>query len=98
MAAPQVTNLAARMLVLDAALSPPALKRLMADSSDVRADWQGKVAAGGTINSERATRLAGMTGLVRAGKTVEQAADQLGLKGTERQKLVKRVQGYLSEG
>jgi subtilisin family serine protease len=98
MAAPQVTNLAGRMLVLDPALSPTALKRLMADSSDVRADWQGKVASGGTINMERATRLAGLTGLVRGGKTVEQAADQLGLWGTERQKLVKLVQGYLAEG
>lgn len=98
MAAPQVTNLSARMLVLDPSLSPTALKRLMADSSDVRADWQGKVAAGGTINMERATRLAGLTGLVRAGKTPEQAADQLGLWGTERQKLVTLVKGYLAEG
>jgi subtilisin family serine protease len=98
MAAPQVTNLSARMLVLDPALSPTALKRLMTDSSDVRADWQGKVASGGTINMERAARLAALTGLVRGGKTVEAAAAQLGLTGTERQKLVALVNGYLQEG
>lgn len=98
MAAPQVTNLAGRMLVLDPQLSPTALKRLMADTSDMRADWQGKVASGGPINVERATRLAALTGLVRGGKTVEAAADQLGLRGTERERLVALVNGYLREG
>jgi subtilisin family serine protease len=98
MAAPQVTNLAARMMVLDPQLSPTALKRLMADTSDVRPEWQGKVGSGGTINMERATRLAALTGLVRGGKTPEAAADQLGLSGTERGKLVALVQGYLREG
>ncbi len=98
MAAPQVTNVAGRMLVLDPQLSPTALKRLMTDTSDVRADWQGKVTAGGTLNVERATRLAALTGLVRGGKTPEAAADQLGLRGTERTRLVDLVNGYLREG
>jgi subtilisin family serine protease len=98
MAAPQVTNLAGRMLVLDPNLSPTALKRLMSDASDVSADWQGKVASGGTVNEERATRLAALTGLVRGGKTPEAAADQLGLTSTERTRLVDLVNGYLREG
>jgi hypothetical protein len=84
--------------VLDPDLSPTALKQLMADTSDVRADWQGKVASGGTINMERATRLAALTGLVRGGKTPEAAADQLGLRGTERTRLVELVNRYLREG
>jgi hypothetical protein len=84
--------------VLDPDLSPTALKQLMADTSDVRADWQGKVASGGTINVERAARLAALTGLVRGGKTPEAAADQLGLRGTERTRLVELVNGYLREG
>lgn len=56
------------------------------------------MASGGTINEERATRLAALTGLVRGGKTPEAAADQLGLRGPERTRLVALVDGYLREG
>jgi hypothetical protein len=35
---------------------------------------------------------------VRGGKTPEAAADQLGLRGTERARLVALVNGYLRKG
>lgn len=88
MAAPEVVNAAAKCLLLDPALTPVSVQKLLAVTSDVRADWSGQVAAGGPINPERAYALAALTHLVRGGATVEAGADQLKLHGSERTRLI----------
>lgn len=89
---------AIRAVVADGKVTEAEWNGVLRPQADVRADWQGKVASGGTINVERATRLAALTGLVRGGKTPEAAADQLGLRGTERTRLVELVNSYVREG
>jgi subtilisin family serine protease len=96
MAAPGFVAAAAKCLILDPALSPDAVKRLLADTSDHRADWTGAVQAGGPINSGRACTLAALTGLVRRGETPSAAAAKLGLTREERALLLPMVPRFLA--
>lgn len=91
MAAPAFVAAAAKCLILDPGLSPDAVKQLLADTSDQRADWTGAVQAGGPINSDRACALAALTGLVRHGETPSAAAAKLGLTREERAMLLPMV-------
>jgi subtilisin family serine protease len=97
MAAPGFVNAAAKCLVLDPALSPEAVKRLLAETSDRRADWDGAVQAGGPINSARACKLAALTGLVRRGETPQAAAAKLGLTREDRAQLLPLVSRFLAQ-
>lgn len=95
MAAPGFVNAAARCLILDPALSPDDVKRMLADTSDRRDDWAGAVQAGGPINSARASKLAALTGLVRGGETPPAAAAKLGLTREDRAQLLPLVPRYV---
>src|SRR5262249_49145462 len=95
MAAPAVVNAAAKCLVLDPGLSPDAVKRLLADTSDRRADWNGVVQSGGPINSARASTLAALTRLVPKGETPPAAAARLGLTREDRAQLLPLVSRYV---
>ena len=95
MAAPGFVAAAAKCLILDPALSPEAVKRLLADTSDRRADWAGAVQAGGPINSDRACKLAALTGLVRRGETPSAAAAKLGLTREDRAQLLPLVSRFV---
>jgi subtilisin family serine protease len=95
MAAPAVVSAAAKCLVLDPGLSPEAVKRLLADTSDHRDDWAGAVQAGGPINSARACQLAALTGLVRRGETPQAAAAKLGLTREDRALQLPLVSRYV---
>jgi subtilisin family serine protease len=59
-AAPSWVNVAAKCLLLRPSLTPKQLKAILAASADSRAEWQGKVAAGGPTNARRAYLLAGL--------------------------------------
>ncbi|HLL56189.1 MAG TPA: S8 family serine peptidase [Myxococcaceae bacterium] len=96
MAAPEVVNASAKCLLLDPGLRPTQLKQLLTDTTDTKASWAGKVASGGVINPERAFKLAGLTGLMRGGKTAEAAAEQLGLRGSERTRLIALAAKYVA--
>lgn len=95
MASPNVENVAAKMLMLDDQLSPVQLKEMLADTTDRSDHWTPLVASGGLVSSDRAMRLAALTGLVRGGKTAEEAADQIDLQGDERAQLLALVPKYV---
>jgi len=95
MAAPEVTGTAAKVMILDPALSPAQTRRLLAETSDQSPQWEGKVQAGGTLNPARAFRLAGLCGLVRGGMTPGAAAARLGVHGQERARLLPLIPAYL---
>lgn len=91
MAAPEVVNTAAKCLLLDPALDPVGLQKVLALTSDVRESWRGKVAAGGPLNPERAFALAALAGLVRRGEAVEAAARRLPLSELDRVRVLKAL-------
>jgi hypothetical protein len=95
MAAPTFENAVAKMLLLDDKLTPEQLKGMLADTTDVSPQWKDLTASGGLINSERAMRLAALTGLIRGGAEAEKAADQIGLApGAERDQLLALAAKY----
>lgn len=96
MAAPQVVNAAAKMLVLDPQLKPVDVQGMLADTSDRAEDWTRLTTSGGVINTAQAARLAALTGLVRSGLTAEAAADQLGLPQADRSRLLPLVPKYVA--
>lgn len=65
MAAPYVTNVAARLKELNPSLSPEGLKRLLCETVDVKPWLKGKVRTGGIVNPHRAYRAAELS--VRVG-------------------------------
>jgi subtilisin family serine protease len=95
MAAPNLATIASKMLLLDDQLTPVQLKEMLADTTDRSDHWTPLAASGGLASSDRAMRLAALTGLVRGGKTAEEAADQIGLAGDERTQLLALVPKYV---
>jgi subtilisin family serine protease len=91
MAAPEVVNTAAKCLLLDPALEPVRLQRVLMLTSDARESWRGKVAAGGPLNPERAYALAALSGLVRRGEAAEVAARRLQLSEPARTRALKTL-------
>lgn len=88
MAAPHVSSIAGKCLALDPTLSPQRLRQILSGTSDVAEEWLGLVGAQGSVNSDRAIRLAAAHALVRhEGMPVEAALDELGLAGVERVQL-----------
>lgn len=79
MAAPGITNLAAKMLILDPGLKPEDLKKMMAQTTNKTDAWKDVTASGGIVNEQRAYELAALTGLMRRGVPAEDAAKQLKL-------------------
>lgn len=94
MSSPQVVNAAAKMLVLDPALTPAQLKGMLADTSAQEPGFDGRVGAGGPIQPQQAYGLAALTGLVRSGLSPEDAANRLELRGDERARLLVLAPGY----
>ena len=61
MAAPYVTNVAARLKDLNPSLGPTGIKKILCDTVDVKPWLQGKVRTGGIVNSQRAMKAAEMS-------------------------------------
>ncbi len=64
MAAPFVTNVAARLKDLNPSLSPAGLKRLLCETVDVKPWLQGKVRTSGIVNPHRAYKAAELSAIV----------------------------------
>lgn len=84
MAAPQVTNTAAKMLLLDGTLTPAQLVRIMAVTSDPHPSWEGKSKTGGTMNPDRAMTVAAARALIRTGASEASAFEKLDVPSAER--------------
>jgi len=97
MAAPGITNLAAKMLILDPALKPEDLKSMMAQTTNRTDAWKDVTASGGLVNEQRAYELAALTGLMRRGVPGESAAQQLKLSPESTQALLPLAQEYLKK-
>gem|GEM_PF-2224257 len=87
MAAPNITNLAAKCRMLHPALSPAQLVTLMSITSDENHSWKDAVASGGTVNNDRAMTAAATLALLASGKQLEAALDTLGVSATERPRI-----------
>ena len=72
MAAPYVTNVAARLKDLNPSLGPDGIKKILCETVDVKPWLQGKVRTGGIVNAHRAVRAAELS----AQMSVEQAIAQ----------------------
>lgn len=95
-AAPNLSSVAAKCLLLDPQLTPAQVKRLLDVTGIKSIEWSDLVASKGPIDPQAAMRLAALTGLVRRGSSVEQAADRLGLVGPERERLVRWVPEFVT--
>ncbi len=95
MAAPGITNLAAKMLILDPGLKPEDLKKMMAQTTDRTDAWKDVTASGGLVNEQKAYELAALTGLMRRGVPAQDAAKQLKLSPESTQALLPLAQEYL---
>jgi subtilisin family serine protease len=94
MAAPQVTNLVAKVEILAPKLKPAEIKRLLSETSDKDLALKDDVAAGGKINAERAMKVAALIQL-DGHMTLGQAAGKLGLKDPERQELMRIARHFV---
>ncbi len=83
-ATPYVANIAAKCVVLSPDLSETQLRNLLVLTSDPSEQWKGLVWADGTVSKYRAMRVAAFTGLLRRGRSPEEAAKQLHFSKTER--------------
>lgn len=81
-AAPRVSSLAARCLLLDPELPPQALARLLYQTSADRSRYVGD-SMNGTINETEALRVAAYSGLIRRGLTPVDAAARLSMSALE---------------
>lgn len=79
-AAPQVTSIAGRALVLDPELTPDQLVRLVVASADESAPWTVLNGAGGVANARVALTVAALHRLEREGVSVSRALDRLGVR------------------
>jgi subtilisin family serine protease len=95
MATPNVTNAAAKLLLLDDQLKPEQLSGILTDTTDRMENWRERTASGGIINADRAMRVAALTGLMRGGSTPEAAANQISLYGAERDELLGIADRYV---
>jgi subtilisin family serine protease len=95
MAAPLVTNVAAKLLLLCPELTPDEVKRILVETSDPRESWSGRIRAGGPIHPPRALQRAALIALCRSGFSPEAAADRLGLEGAERARHLSALPSYL---
>ncbi len=95
MAAPGITNLAAKMLILDPGLKPEDLKSMMAQTTDRTDAWKDVTASGGLVNAQKAYELAALTGMMRRGVPAEAAAEQLQLSAASREALMPLAQQYV---
>jgi hypothetical protein len=95
MAAPGITNLAAKMLILDPGLKPEDLKKMMAQTTDRTDEWKDVTASGGLVNEQRAYELAALTGLMRRGVPAEAAAKQLKLSTASSEALLPLATEYV---
>lgn len=94
MAAPNVSNLAAKCRLLHPGLTPAQVVKLLSATSDAHRTWKGQVGSGGTVNAERAMRAAATLALVAGGATQAQALAKLALPAAERTRLA-RILGAL---
>lgn len=92
MAAPNVSNLAAKCRLLNPALTPAQVVKLLTVTSDAQRSWKGQVASGGTVNAERAMQAAAALALIADGATRAQALTMLGLPAAERTRLTKALE------
>ncbi len=91
MAAPNVSNLAAKCRLLHPALTPAKVKTLLAATSDAHWSWKGEVASGGTVNPERAMQGAAALALTARGLSLPKALEQLGVPADERARLTEAL-------
>jgi subtilisin family serine protease len=85
MAAPAVTNLVAKCLLLDPGLGPEQVRRLVvATAKDPASFFPLPVVEGGVIQPDLAMKTAAFTALRRSGVAAEEAAIRLGLTREER--------------
>jgi hypothetical protein len=82
MATPHATNVAAKCLILDPALTPAALSRLLAATSAPSEVWAARVASGGQIDDEAALTTAALSRALRTGSTPAAAAQRVGVPVT----------------
>jgi len=94
MAAPNVSNLAAKLRMLNPSLSPAQLTKLMSLTSDPHVSWKDQVASGGTVNNDRAMNAAAALALVRGGLTLALALDRLAVPTSERPAIVKALEKF----
>lgn len=84
MAAPFVTNVAARLKDLNPSLTPAGLKRLLCETVDVKPWLQGKVRTGGIVNPNRAYKAAELSAQIGLDAAIAQAhavvADNIEIK------------------
>ena len=79
MATPHATNVAAKCLILDPALEPGQLSRILAATSTPSEVWATRVAAGGVVSDEAALTTAALTRALRTGSSPEAAAERVGV-------------------
>lgn len=91
MAAPNVSNLAAKCRLLHPALTPAKVVKLMAATSDAHHSWKGQAASGGTINADRAMQAAATLALVDKGTALPRAMEELGIPLLERSKVAEAL-------
>jgi subtilisin family serine protease len=96
MAAPNVTNAAAKCLLLDSTLTPKQLKKLLAVTSDIEDNWRGMVASNGTINADRAMLLAAFKRLLAKNVSPADAFAKLGVAPAEQHALSAALQALLA--
>lgn len=73
MAAPYVTNVAARLKDLNPTLGPTGIKRLLCETVDVKPWLQGKVRTSGIVNAHRAMKAAELSSKVGLDAAIAQA-------------------------
>jgi subtilisin family serine protease len=93
MAAPNVSNLAAKCRLLNPGLEPAKLVKLLQATSDAHWSWKGQVASGGTVNADRAMTGAAALALVAKGTPLPQALELLRVPADERAKLSEALAG-----
>lgn len=77
MAAPFVTNVAARLKDLNPSLSPAGIKKLLCETVDVKPWLQGKVRTSGIVNPHRAMKAAELSAKIGLEAAIAQAKAQI---------------------
>jgi Subtilase family len=88
MAAPQVASVAARCKLLDPALDPVRLQRILELTVDSHDGLRDVVRSGGALNGTRACWLTAVARLVHEGSTCAHAFETLAIPGDERESLL----------
>jgi subtilisin family serine protease len=82
-AAPVVSNVAGKCLVIAPELSAAQVRTIIRITARASAEWEGKTATGGVLDADAALRLAGLLHLLAGGATLAAAAPQLGIGADE---------------